>query len=209
MKISNYFINDISILIEKVLLKHLNEKQFNFVCNYLNTNLQKSNLIGDTIFILKDNNNNIIIYKSNPICSTTEIQITHINQNGVSNDFLSKKSTSSNSLKSEEIEWMRKEIINSSLTNSISIIRFEFNDKENWTTKVFGKLTNDLLGLEESILENLYDNVLFSFNNIQIDVFSNWFNHKNSESLSKQVLPILGMGVEIKIFTVLIYEKII
>jgi hypothetical protein len=190
--VNTLFKEEVRLEIEKVLLKHLNSKQFDSVCNFLNQNLQRKNSVGNSFFISKSTiRNNILIFEVQNKIQIQQYNYTYIKNNGDSNNFLITDEIHSNTSKLEN-KWMEKEFLNIFLISSISIINFELNEDDVWVTEIFGKLKNDYLGINEHELEKLYDKILFSFNPLQVDIFSNWFNNLRHELKKKQVIPVLG-----------------
>jgi len=191
--VKTLFKEEVRLEIEKVLLNHLNSKQFDSVCNFLNQNLQRKNSVGSTFYIFKSTiKDNILIFESNSLIQIPQYNYTYINYNGILNNFITTYEIHSNTSELENIKWMKKEFLNIFLISSINIINFELNEDDVWVTEIFGKLKNDYLGINEDELEKLYDKTLFSFNPLQVDVFSNWFNNLRHELKKKQVIPVLG-----------------
>jgi hypothetical protein len=176
--------------IEKIFLLHMNSDQFQEACLIVNEYLNK-HINENKLLILKDTiTSAVILYEFNSIEENSIRKITYLNHDGLKNDFLSIRENEQNLNQTEW--WLKQNIINRIFSSSLSIISFEIGSDKNWIFTNLGILKNDLLGINTNDLDELFKKLLFSFNNIQVDLFAEWFNNLYKDFNKKQTISVLG-----------------
>lgn len=175
--------------IERILLTHLNSEQIreaSLIINfYLNNEIHKYKLsiIKDTIM------DSILFIKSDSVVNHEIIYISH---NGLKNNFLSIGGNSQNINLSDPHQWMRQNILNRFLASSVNVIHLEIGVDKKLCLSNQGILKNNNVRISDIELDKLYKKILFSFNNIQVDVFAEWFNNLYKDITQKQNISISG-----------------